>query len=184
MHRAAPDCQHHGGGKDQMKALSLWQPWASLIAVGAKHWETRSWPTRYRGPIAIHAARHWDEECSWALSQGIVQAALDPVYGIGGKWILKSDLPVGAIVAVAELTDCVRTETLQGQMLSDRSFGNFAPGRFAWRIVQVDRLLRPADCTGRQGLWNLTTYGMRGITFERFIEEQREAGLLRKAGWA
>lgn len=39
-----------------MKALTLWQPWASLIAVGAKTIETRSWSTTYRGPLAIHAA--------------------------------------------------------------------------------------------------------------------------------
>lgn len=39
-----------------MKALTIWQPWASLIACGAKQYETRSWPTKYRGPIAIHAA--------------------------------------------------------------------------------------------------------------------------------
>ena len=39
-----------------MKAITIWQPWASLIACGAKKYETRSWPTKYRGPIAIHAA--------------------------------------------------------------------------------------------------------------------------------
>lgn len=40
-----------------MKAISLWQPWATLIATGAKQIETRSWATSYRGPIAIHAAK-------------------------------------------------------------------------------------------------------------------------------
>lgn len=39
-----------------MKAITIWQPWASLIACGVKQYETRSWPTKYRGPIAIHAA--------------------------------------------------------------------------------------------------------------------------------
>lgn len=39
-----------------MKAITIWQPWASLIACGAKKYETRGWPTKYRGPIAIHAA--------------------------------------------------------------------------------------------------------------------------------
>ena len=42
-----------------MKAITLWQPWASLIACGAKKYETRSWATRYRGPIAIHAAKKY-----------------------------------------------------------------------------------------------------------------------------
>lgn len=40
-----------------MKAISLWQPWASLIAAGVKSIETRGWPTNYRGQIAIHAAK-------------------------------------------------------------------------------------------------------------------------------
>lgn len=38
-----------------MKALSLWQPWASLVALGEKRIETREWSTRYRGELAIHA---------------------------------------------------------------------------------------------------------------------------------
>ncbi len=40
-----------------MKAITIWQPWASLIACGAKKFETRSWATNYRGPIAIHVAK-------------------------------------------------------------------------------------------------------------------------------
>ena len=40
-----------------MKALSITQPWATLIAIGAKTIETRSWSTLYRGDLAIHAAK-------------------------------------------------------------------------------------------------------------------------------
>ncbi len=40
-----------------MKAITLWQPWATLVAIGAKRFETRSWSTHYRGPLAIHAAK-------------------------------------------------------------------------------------------------------------------------------
>ncbi|TRU31740.1 MAG: ASCH domain-containing protein [Microcystis aeruginosa Ma_QC_B_20070730_S2] len=40
-----------------MKAISLWQPWASLVANGLKLYETRGWPTKYRGVLAIHAAK-------------------------------------------------------------------------------------------------------------------------------
>ena len=45
-----------------MKALTLYQPWATLIAIGAKKIETRSWGTNYRGPLAIHAGknREWE----------------------------------------------------------------------------------------------------------------------------
>ena len=50
-----------------MKALSLWQPWASLIAAGVKKVETRHWPTAYRGPIAIHAAKRLESDCGEEL---------------------------------------------------------------------------------------------------------------------
>jgi len=65
-----------------MKALSLRQPWASLIADGRKTIETRTWRTRYRGPLAIHASARPYE-----------------------------DLPTGGIVAVALLYGCRPMET-------------------------------------------------------------------------
>ena len=40
-----------------MKAITLTQPWATLVAIGAKRIETRSWRTFYRGPLAIHAGK-------------------------------------------------------------------------------------------------------------------------------
>lgn len=68
-----------------MKAISLTQPWATAIAVGVKQWETRSWPTGFRGPVAIHAAKgmpKWAKEfaqgaaisqriCSWGWGRTI-----------------------------------------------------------------------------------------------------------------
>jgi len=44
-------------GVTDLKALTLWQPWASLLAGGGKMFETRSWKTNYRGPVVIHAAK-------------------------------------------------------------------------------------------------------------------------------
>lgn len=45
-----------------MKAITIKQPWATLIALGEKRFETRSWQTKYRGPIAIHAGKTIDKE--------------------------------------------------------------------------------------------------------------------------
>ncbi len=51
---------------EKIKALTIWQPYASLIAAGLKQYETRSWSTRYRGLLAIHAAKRWiGEECGF-----------------------------------------------------------------------------------------------------------------------
>ncbi len=67
-----------------MKAISIWQPWASLIAIGAKQIETRSWATGYRGLLVIHAAKRWEHEeqreacASNAIFQALALADLDP----------------------------------------------------------------------------------------------------------
>ena len=45
-----------------MKDISLWQPWASLIALDQKSIETMGWGTRFRGPIAIHAAKRFQRD--------------------------------------------------------------------------------------------------------------------------
>lgn len=163
-----------------MKALSIWQPWASLIAVGAKRYETRSWTTRYRGPIAIHAARHWDVECSANLSRYAVQAALAPCVGIDPKRYIvsKCDLPFGAIVAIAVLADVVPTAALQSEILAERTLGNFEPGRFAWRLERVERLLSPIPCAGRQGLWETGAFGNRMVPLEQHVEELKAGGVV------
>lgn len=45
-----------------MVCLGLWNPWAVLLVAGAKRVETRSWPIRHRGPLLIHAAKHWSKD--------------------------------------------------------------------------------------------------------------------------
>src|SRR5690349_2810871 len=51
------------GGRDipEIRGLSLWEPWAFLMAVDEKRFETRSWATPYRGTVAIHASKNLDE---------------------------------------------------------------------------------------------------------------------------
>lgn len=116
-----------------MKALTIRQPWASLIALGVKTIETRSWPTKYRGPIAIHAGKHpitlafaesfnatlirHDAATAWQIDhddQGASLAHRDDDVDSGFEqyaWTSGNtvgfDLPLGAIVAAATLADCV-----------------------------------------------------------------------------
>ncbi|WP_447978113.1 ASCH domain-containing protein [Candidatus Nitrospira bockiana] len=133
-----------------MKAVTLHQPWASLIAWGEKQYETRSWGTRYRGPLAIHASRRWplkERSMCWRLD--FVRVLIR--HGIEHP----SDLPLGVILCVVEVQDVVRTELLCGLSDQERAFGNYAPGRFAWQLGHVARLMRPLPCRGRQGLWDV-----------------------------
>lgn len=154
-----------------MKALSLTQPWASLIAIGAKRIETRSWPTAYRGPVAIHASKGfpaWARETCWEdrFRDALVEAGLAD---FGGDSDLVFDsaerfaLPLGALVAVGRLEDCVRTEALIERHRRGRcvllpheiEFGDYSAGRWAWILADVTRLAEPISCKGALGLWDV-----------------------------
>lgn len=80
-----------------LKALSIRQPWADAIVYHRKDIENRSWPTRFRGPVLIHAAKAWGEDERLSLlslvSEGLVPDCQQPL--------------LGGIVGVAEIVDCV-----------------------------------------------------------------------------
>jgi len=157
-----------------MKAISLWQPWSSAIAHGAKCIETRGWSTKYRGPLAIHAAKRKNiSELIFYHSCWNWQGALR---GAGWSWGKESDLdidrlPFGCIVAVCLLEDCRPTDsftqseldasrrpdadTLDTFAWTERQMGNFGLGRFGWVLSHVHRLSEPIPFIGRQGLFNV-----------------------------
>lgn len=112
-----------------MLALTICQPYAELIARGEKVIENRTWPTNYRGRIAIHAGKSRD----W-LEEGDEQAY--------------PDMPFGAVVATAELYDCVRWESLPDD-LKENIHAN-GPWCFLLRDI---RRLDPIPCSGKQGFW-------------------------------
>lgn len=133
-----------------MKALSLWQPWASAIALGAKTIETRSWSTSYRGPIAIHAAKRKVIGELEALQRSKISDFVGQM-----PWSLK--LPFGAIVATAKLVDCVPSNSWKLHNMSSSNFylGDFSPGRFAWLLEDVVALPEPIPYRGAQGLFEI-----------------------------
>lgn len=139
-----------------MKAITIHQPWASLIAYGFKRYETRSWKTNYRGLIAIHAGQKIDSEAVRMLATEYTRI-----------WRDISPLPKGCIIAVAELVECRKVVSSgrerglgvawleDGYMILGKEvdFGDFTPGRYAWELSNV-RLIEPIPAKGRQGLWN------------------------------
>ena len=150
-----------------MRGITLTQPYASLVAVGAKKIETRSWSTGYRGPIAIHAGQGLGPVGG---ERGLVELVRSEPFhgallaGLGefGTW----DLPRGAIVAVATLVDCVRatgdgyiehraTRLLDKVSAQERAFGDYSPGRYAWLLADVRRLPEPIPARGALGLWTV-----------------------------
>ena len=134
-----------------MKAITLWQPWATLIAIGAKKVETRSWPTRYRGEIAIHAAKRKPRplEVAYILEECGLSCKFD------GLDVLE-DYPLGAIVATARLVDCKLMDDplIARQTPDELACGNWEQGRFAWCLEDIQPC-EPYPIRGFQGLWDL-----------------------------
>jgi len=128
------------------------QPWATLVAIGAKCIETRSWSTSYRGPIAIHAAKSMPRYALAAfLSEPFYNETLVPA-GIYSS----SMLPRGAVIATARLVEVCSTTGLADEILRrgyERAFGDYAAGRFAWFIADVEPLDEPIPAKGALGLW-------------------------------
>lgn len=135
-----------------MKALTLTQPWATLIALGQKRIETRDWYTPYRGPIAIHAAKGQPD---WAAEfENDLWCNSMEDYGFE----LPRETPRGAIVAIAHLADvCGMTremiQDLARTNYAEFNFGNWAAGRFAWRLTDIRPLATPIPARGQLGLW-------------------------------
>lgn len=164
-----------------MKALTIWQPWASLIACGAKRYETRSWATKYRGPIAIHAAM----KDPFKL----------PLLGKEFERIVRHEIeadrcptwcfmPRGKVIATAELVNVwhivyhpgpdvnrARHIDIGAESLTEDkhdphfgdyfvptdkeiALGDWTPGRYAWELANVKILPEPIPIKGKQGLWN------------------------------
>lgn len=159
-----------------MKGLTLTQPWATLVAIGAKRIETRSWSTGYRGWLAIHAAKGLGKVGGRLGLQGV--CAEEPFRSVltanshdqvhHGLWhpVTNSLLPLGMIVAVVNLHRVGRIrERFDGFItvdgldlpLSDQevAFGDYTPGRYGWSLTNVHRLATPIPCKGALGLWDV-----------------------------
>lgn len=139
-----------------MKAITIKQPWATLIALGEKQFETRSWKTKYRGPLAIHAGKSVDKE---ACEEMWIKDVLAE-YGIK-SW---KQLPTGVILATTELKECYEVElnfcdnavclkdgpTLNGLEVK---FGYYDEGRYAWHLTNLEVLTDPIPAKGQLSLW-------------------------------
>ena len=105
-----------------MKAITLWQPWATLIAIGVKPFETRSWATSYRGPLAIHAGKTRE---GLRLCEG--ETEIERALAKAG-YTLQS-VPMGVVVCTARLAEVLTTEEIYKRDLID-PFGDYSAGRF------------------------------------------------------
>jgi ASCH domain len=110
-----------------MKALTVRQPWASLIVAGIKDVENRPRPIRYRGKLAIHAGLQVNDEGMETFGH-----------------LIKGSLPLGAVIGSVDVVDCV-SDSDSPWALSDY---------YHWILANPRRLQRPVYVSGKLGLWD------------------------------
>lgn len=141
-------CVTANGGKE-LRGLSLTQPWAHLVAIGAKRLETRSWSTRYRGLVAIHAASGFPRECQALCRRPPFSHYIADV----------GSLARGAIVGIGYLAAVYESEVARGCISEDElAFGDFSDGRYAWKLTSVQWCRTPVACKGALGLWRVPAH--------------------------
>lgn len=148
-----------------MKLITLHQPWASLVALQCKRYETRHWPTSYRGPLLIHAAKRHMRKGDIAILRAEVEGTLLAEDVLNEALEKIEQAPhYGCILALAELTDClvmtdvVEDATPEPQVINisvvpflERAVGNWDIDRYALQLDDVRPLTQPIPFTSRQG---------------------------------
>lgn len=140
-----------------MIAITLWQPWASLIAAGVKTVETRSWrpPQKTTGRwVAIHAGKtvrgtgeivnslqHPHREDVHVVNDAMVEH-------FGERWA--TEIPYGKIVCIARVTRIVK---FPNPTVIPDGFGDYGRGRFGWVLDDIHRLEVPPNVVGKRGIW-------------------------------
>lgn len=140
----------------RVKALSFWQPWASLIADGHKRYETRSWGTKYRGDLLIC--------CSQKDTKQLRESArlLAKVYHLGTDYSVYSFLSCGKAIAIATLIDCLKItpKLISQQSEKEKDLGEWSFGRYAWQFDNVKRI-NPILVKGQLGLFEIDLQSQR-----------------------
>lgn len=123
-----------------MKALSIKEPYASLIAYGYKRIETRSYKTNYRGELYIHA------------SLTNFNGDLSNTY----KYINKDKYNNGYIICKCNLVDCIYMdqEYIDSVPLKEKELGIYEIGRYAWVLDNVE-LIDPIKAKGKLNIWEV-----------------------------
>jgi hypothetical protein len=134
-----------------MKALTIIEPWATLLVMGKKRYETRDWQIVYRGLIAIHSGKKVLTECDYNLgvAECMINSEITPE-------ILKNNR--GKIIAVGYLKDIIlMSEDFMKEISeTEKDLGLWKVGRYAWDIIDIKPLLKPIPVRGMLGLWDVS----------------------------
>jgi len=140
-----------------MLALSLWQPWASLVALGEKRVETREWSTKHRGYVAIHATAKLPPFWLGASQHSdIFRNEVADVLNVKRDYVSLAvrKLPLGAILCIVNLVEIQPTIHVKEILCErERIFGNYEEGRYAWFFELIERFDEPIPAKGNRMLW-------------------------------
>ncbi|MGB6294809.1 MAG: DNA N-6-adenine-methyltransferase [Rivularia sp. (in: cyanobacteria)] len=132
-----------------LKAISLWQPYCSLITLGLKKYETRSWKTNYRGKLLI---------CSTGK---LTKKQYQQYLKIGNSLELpvwsEINFPCGKAIAICDLVDCIpiTPSFIAQQSETEVLCGDWEVGRYAWKLKNIQPITEPFAVKGKQGLFNI-----------------------------
>ena len=125
-----------------MKAITLEQPFASLVSIGVKTIDTRPWSTDYRGQLAIHSGRLTLPVIDSYYHSLLISAGLD-----------SEQLPFGKIIAIARLASCEKVITSRIPCYPQLAFSDFTPGLYALEFADIRPLATPVTAQGCSQLW-------------------------------
>ena len=141
-----------------MKALTIKQPWATLIMQGDKRFEFRSWQTKYRGDLLIHAGKGIDKEAMKRLAK-----------------YLPEELPYGKILGKVNLVDCIKMSPEFKELLLKENRDIYTKSSFqenyGWQVSDVEVFENPIDVKGHLSLWEYNMLKIKiSIKFEKFSQ--------------
>lgn len=134
-----------------MRAISLWQPWAGLIATGHKTIETRTWSTNVRGELLIHAAKKKFNWTAWYSIKANIP-------GFASLFMFENIYQAyGKILCKVNLVDCVPWEPkhLQASCID-------ATGGYAWILEDIVPFENLIPWRGSQGFFNVELPNVEG----------------------
>jgi len=155
---------------DELRVLTIRQPWAHMVAHCGKTTENRPNPTHFRGLIAIHAGAYsrWDRNgetdprCRLAWRQWA--RTLPPLNLVKGAPHRDSiHIAFGAVIAVAEITGCHLWADGENCTRDELCSQWAVPHAYHWQLANVRRLREPVPCRGMLGLWRLPSDAVAAV---------------------
>jgi len=157
-----------------VRAITLWQPWASFMMAGLKTYETRSWRLPEDGWVAIHAAKREPRDVGRFINErSQSQHRRMFLAGLGIIGEVFERLPRGQVLGLALFNESVPVETVRWTLGAyDSHLGDWTDGRFAWPVANIYHFPRGIPARGKQGIWHWTMPTDLAVAFHSWQEER------------